>query len=172
MVPSFSFRLGINLKFEIPVLDAAIEAAEKSMLTAQENLAVVQVQRDAARAELDAWHAEQRTIEDVSTRLYALGPALALAERALDEHRTRLTDGANAALDVGAFFGGLVVRTAEWGLITSAPALAEAVVKLQQSLETNTRLTGVFTTSPALLSDELGRLADSNVPPDSLSALM
>ena len=141
------------------------------MHTAQQNLAASQAQQDVARAELDAWHAEQRAIEDISTRLHALGPALALAECALDEYRARLTDGANAALDVGMFFGGLVVRTSELGVITSAPALADAVVKLQRLLETNMQLTGVFITSPALLNDELKRLAGSNVPPDSLFAL-
>ena len=173
MEPGFRFRLGINLKIEIPALDSAIEAAEKSMHTAQQNLAATQAQLDIAHAELDAWHAEQRAIEDVSTRLHALGPALAQAESVLDKHRARLADGANAALDVGMFFGGLVVRSAEWGrVITSAPALADVVVKLQQLLETNTQLTGVFMTSPALLDDELKRLADSNVPPDSLSVFV
>lgn len=142
------------------------------MHTAQANLAAVEAQRDAARAELDAWQAEQRTIEDVSTRLRASEPALTLAERTLDDYCARLTDGAHAALDVGVFFGGLVARTAEWGVITSAPALVEAVVKLQQLLDTNMRLTGVFITSPAALDDELKRLADSNIPPDWLSSLM
>ncbi|KAI9442861.1 hypothetical protein BJY52DRAFT_1194651 [Lactarius psammicola] len=61
----------------------------------------------------------------------ALGPALALAERALDEHRARLTDWANATFDVGVFFGGLVARTAAWDVIMSAPALTAAVVKFQ-----------------------------------------
>jgi chromosome segregation ATPase len=168
----FLFRLGINLRFEIPALDEAIEATEKSKRIAQENLAAVEAQRDAARAQLDAWHAEQRAIEDLSTRLQALGPPLSLAERTLGEHRTKFTDGANSVLDVGVFFGGLVARTAEWGVITSAPVLAETVVELQQLLETNTRLTGVFITSPTLLNDELKLLADSNVQPDSLSALM
>ena len=167
-----SFRLGINLRFEIPGLDTALEAAEKVMRTAQANLAAVEAQRDAARAELDAWQAEQRAIEDISTRLRASGPALALAERTLDDHCVRFADGAHTALDVGVFFGGLVARTAERGVITSAPALAEAVVKLQQLLDTNMRLTGVFITSPSVLNDELKRLADSNVPPDWLSSLM
>ena len=51
------------------------------------------------------------------------------------------------------------------GVITSAPTLAEAVAKLQQLLETNMRLTGVFITSPALLNDELKLLGDANVLP-------
>jgi hypothetical protein len=165
-----SFRFGINLKFEIPALDSAIEAAETAMRTAQEHLAAVEAQRDAARAQLDAWHAEQRAIEDLSTRLQALGPPLSLAERTLGGHRTKLTDGAKNAHDVGEFFGGLVACTTEWGVITSAPALAETVVELQQLLETNTQLTGVFIVSPpTLLNDELKLLANSNVPPDSLS---
>ncbi|KAN0136156.1 hypothetical protein V8E53_006016 [Lactarius tabidus] len=150
----------------------AVEATKNAMRTAQENLATVQAQQDVARAELDAWRAEQPALEDVSARLQELGPALSLAGRTLDEHHARLTDGAKTAHDVGVFFGGLVARTAEWGIITSAPALAEAVVKLQQLLETNTRLTGVFITSPALLNDALRHVADSNVPPDWLSALM
>ncbi|KAF8267009.1 hypothetical protein EI94DRAFT_1802248 [Lactarius quietus] len=149
-----------------------IRNAEQEMHAAQENLTALEAQRDAARAELDAWNAEQRKIEDVFTQLRALNPALSLAERTVDEHRTRLTDGANGALDVEKFFGGLVARTAEWSTITSASALAEAVVKLQQLLETNTRLTGVFLMSPAVLDDELKRLSDSNVPPDLLSTLM
>jgi multidrug resistance efflux pump len=161
--------------FEIPKLDTALEAAEQVMRTAQASLAAVEAQRNAARAELDAWRAEQRAIEDLSTRLQALGPAFTLAERTMDEYRARLTNGANAALDIGVFFGGLVTRTAEWGAITSATALAEAVVKLQRELETDTRLiTGVFVDSdesPDVLNDELKRLADSNVPPDGLSLL-
>ncbi|KAF8267011.1 hypothetical protein EI94DRAFT_1802250 [Lactarius quietus] len=164
-------RLGINLMFEIPTLDTAFEAAEQVMRTAQENLVGVNAQRDAARAELDAWNSAQRSIEDVSTRLRALDPALSLAERTLDEHRARLTDGTNAALEVEKFFGGLDSRTAEWDTITSASMLAEAVVELQQLLETNTRLTGVFITSPTVLDDELKRMAHSNVLPDC-SALM
>jgi len=167
-------RLGINLMFEIPKLDTALEAAAQVLRTAQASLAAAEAQRNAARAELDAWREEQRAIEDLSTRLQALGPALALAERTMDEHRARLTNGANAALDVGVFFGGLVARTAEWGAITTAPALAEAVVKLQRELETSTRLTGVFSSSiesPDVLNDELKRLANSNVPPDGLSLL-
>ena len=168
------FRLGINLRFEIPKLDTALEAAEQVMRTAQASLAAVEAQRNAARAELDAWRAEQRAIDDLSTRLQALGPAFTLAERTMDEYRARLTNGANAALDVGVFFGGLVARTVEWGAITSATALAEAVIKLQRELETDTRLTGVFIDSDEssdVLNDELKRLADSNVPPDGLSLL-
>jgi hypothetical protein len=68
--------------------------------------------------------------------------------------------------NVREFFGRLLARTAEWGVITSAPALAEAVMKLQQLLEANTRLTGVSIASSALLNNELKLLADSNVPPD------
>lgn len=166
------FTLGIGALFDIGGLDAAVRAAEQVMRTAQANRGAAEGRRDGSRAELDARHAEQRAIEDVSARLDALGPALVLAERALDEHRARLTDGANAAFDVGVFFGGLVARTAAWDVIASAPALAAAVVKLQRLLDANTRLTGVFITSPAVLNDELMRLADSNVPPDELSALM
>ncbi|KAH9037561.1 hypothetical protein EDB84DRAFT_1437400 [Lactarius hengduanensis] len=166
------FTLGIGALFDIGGLDRAVEAAEQVMRTAQANRGAAEGRRDGSRADLDARHAEQRAIEDVSARLEALGPALALAERALDEHRARLTDGANAALDVGVFFGGLVARTAAWDVIMSAPALAAAVVKLQRLLDANTHLTGVFITSPTVLNDELMRLADSNVPPDELSALM
>ena len=166
------FTLGIGAIFDIGGLDAAVEAAEQVMRVAQANRSAAEVRVGGSRAELDARHAEQRAIEDVSARLEALGPALSLAERALDEHRARLTDGANAALDVGVFFGGLVARTAPWDVITSAPALAAAVVKLQRLLDANTRLTGVFITSPTVLNDELMRLADSNVPPDEFSALM
>ncbi len=142
------------------------------MRTAQANQRAAEAQQDGARRELDERYAELRAIEDVSVRLEALGPALVLAERALDEHRAQLTDGLNAAFDVAVFFGGLVASTAPWDVITSAPALAAAVVKLQRLLDANTRLTGVFITSPAVLNDELMRLADSNVPPDELSALM
>ncbi|KAN0136154.1 hypothetical protein V8E53_006014, partial [Lactarius tabidus] len=166
------FTLGIGALFDIGGLDAAVEAAEQVMRTAQANRGAAEARVGGSRAELDARHAEQRAIEDVSARLEALGPALSLAERALDEHRARLTDGANAAFDVGVFFGGLVARTAPWDVITSAPALAAAVVKLQRLLDANTRLTGVFITSPTVLNDELLRLADSNVPPDEFSALM
>ena len=166
------FTLGIGALFDIGGLDAAVEAAERVMRTAQANRGVAEERVGGSRAELDARHAKQRAIEDVSARLEALGPGLALAERALDEHRARLTDGANAAFDVGVFFGGLVARTVAWDVITSAPALAAAVVKLQRLLDANTRLTGVFITSPNVLNDELMRLADSNVPPDELSALM
>jgi hypothetical protein len=164
------FTLGIGSLFDIGGLDAAVQAAEQVMRTAQASRGEAETRVGGSRAELDARHAEQRAIEDVSARLEALGPALALTERALEEHRARLTDGANAAFDVGVFFGGLVARTVVWDVITSAPALAAAVVKLQRLLDTNTRLTGVFITSPSVLNDELMRLADSNVPPDELES--
>ncbi|KAI9434775.1 hypothetical protein H4582DRAFT_743152 [Lactarius indigo] len=146
------FTLGIGALFDIGGLDQAVEAAVQVMRTAQANRGAAEARRNASREELDARHEEQRAIEDVSARLEALGPTLALAERALDEHRARLTDGANAALDVGVFFGGLVARTAAWDVITSAPALAAAVVKLQRLLDANTHLTGIAT---SLLTNSL-----------------
>ncbi|KAF8266757.1 hypothetical protein EI94DRAFT_1732336, partial [Lactarius quietus] len=156
---------------QINELKSLLKTAVNLLRVAQESVTAKEALRDAARAELDAWNAEQRSIENVSTRLRASSPAISLAKRTVEEYRARLTDGANAALDVGKFFGGLVSRTAEWDTITSASALAEAVIKIQQLLETNTRLTGVFVTSPAALDDELKRVADSDVPPDLLSAL-
>jgi hypothetical protein len=142
------------------------------MNTAQANQRAAEAQRDNASAELNARRVEQSALKNVSTQLQVLGSALALAASVLDEHRARLTDGANAAFDVGVFFGGLVARTAAWSVITSALALAGAVKNLQNFLDANTSLTGVFVTSPVLLNDELKRLADSNIPPDELSALM
>ena len=159
---------GIGEVFDIGKFTRSVENAERTMYTAQTNRSAAVEQQDSARVELEAWRAEQRTIEDVSTQLEALGSTLALTASALDEHRTRLADVVSTAFDVSVLFGGLVARTAPWDVITSAPALVAAVMKLQQELNTNARLTGVFITSPTMLNDELKRLADSNVPPDEL----
>ena len=150
---------GIGEVFDIGKFTRSVENAELTMYTAQTNRSAAVEQQDSARVELEAWRAEQRTIEDVSTQLEALGSTLALTASALDEHRTRLADVVNTAFDVSVFFGGLVARTAPWDVITSAPALVAAVMKLQQELNTNARLTGVFITSPTMLNDELKCLA-------------
>ncbi|KAF8267013.1 hypothetical protein EI94DRAFT_1802252 [Lactarius quietus] len=150
----------------------SVENAGRTMHTAQANQRAAEAQRDSASAELNARRAEQGALKNVSTQLQALGSALALAASALDEHRSRLTDGTNAAFAVSVFFGGLVARTAAWDAIASTPALAGAVKNLQKFLDANTGLTGVFVTSPALLNDGLKRLADSDIPLNEPSTLM
>ncbi|KAF8266760.1 hypothetical protein EI94DRAFT_1786775 [Lactarius quietus] len=163
---------GLGEVLDIGGFTRSVENAGRTMHTAQANQRAAEGQRDSASAELNARRAEQGALKNVSTQLQALGSALALAASALDEHRARLTDGTNAAFAVSVFFGGLVARTAAWDVIASAPALAGAVKNLQKFLDANTGLTGAFVTSPALLNDELKRLADSNIPLDEPSALM